>query len=117
MKWLVDAQLSPRLSAWLGNRGEASLHVSEIEGGLRLSDDKLWDYAGKNEYVVMSKDRDFFERSVVSGSPPQVVYLAVGNCSTEKLLDILEQYWNKIQQALVRESPLVVVTQDEIYSF
>ncbi|MDP2207792.1 MAG: DUF5615 family PIN-like protein [Bacteroidota bacterium] len=42
MKWLIDAQLPPRLCGWFKKKGETCLHTIDISGGLNLSDDVLW---------------------------------------------------------------------------
>jgi predicted nuclease of predicted toxin-antitoxin system len=34
--------------------------------------------------VIVSKDSDFSERSSLLGSPPKVVWLRVGNCTTAR---------------------------------
>jgi predicted nuclease of predicted toxin-antitoxin system len=65
----------------------------------------------------VSKDRDFFERSLIHGPPPQVVHVTVGNCSNETLLITLDSLWADIQRALNRESPLLVVTTSRVHSF
>ncbi|MBI4547659.1 MAG: DUF5615 family PIN-like protein, partial [Ignavibacteriae bacterium] len=78
MKWLVDAQLPPQLCTWLRERGEESIHVSELENGLNLSDENLWEYGRKENLMILTKDRDFFERSLVLGFPPHVLHVVVG---------------------------------------
>ncbi|MCG2681665.1 MAG: hypothetical protein L6455_17125 [Kiritimatiellae bacterium] len=35
----------------------------------------------------MSKDSVFFHRALLRGHPPKVIYLRVGNCSTQHIID------------------------------
>ena len=114
MNWLIDAQLPPRLCAWLNVKGETSRHVSELEAGLRSSDEMIWNHSRNEGMVIVSKDRDFFERSLLYGAPPQVLYINVGNCSNERLMMILEHVWDAITLALKQEHPLVALTQTGI---
>ena len=117
MKWLVDAQLPLRLCAWLGERGETAQHVSELPNGLFLTDDMLWLHAKVEGLVILSKDRDFFERALLSGPPPKVAHLTLGNCSNESLIGTLEELWPDIQRGFSLNSPLIVVRKDRVEIF
>lgn len=37
----------------------------------------------------MSKDTDFYQRSVLFGHPPKVVWIGLGNCTTAAVRDLL----------------------------
>jgi predicted nuclease of predicted toxin-antitoxin system len=49
------------------------------------SDPELWDYALKNDYTIVSKDDDFHHLSFLRGSPPKVIGIGIGNCSTDTI--------------------------------
>jgi predicted nuclease of predicted toxin-antitoxin system len=49
---------------------------------VNTSDDKVWNYAGENGFAMVTKDSDFSELSVLRGSPPKVIWLRIGNCTT-----------------------------------
>lgn len=117
MKCLIDAQLPPRLSVWLSSRGADALHVFQLQSGLALTDEELWEEAKREKRVIITKDRDFFDRVLVSGPPPQVVHIAVGNCSNATLFTILDSAWKEIQGGLEEGSPLVVVTRSRAQIF
>jgi predicted nuclease of predicted toxin-antitoxin system len=117
VKWLVDAQLPPSLCDWVRERNDDAIHVSEISDGLSLQDETIWNLAKREEFVIISKDRDFFERSIVFGSPPQVVHLDVGNCSNEKLYSLLHQHWGEIRYAIRKEKSLIVVSKMHILTY
>ncbi len=117
MTWLVDAQLPPRLCAWLEHKGETSLHVASLSSEVSLPDSSVWEYAKQNSCVVLSKDRDFYDRAILLGAPPQVVHITVGNCSNPNLFDILDRRWNEIVKAIQGNSPLVVVTKSSVQTF
>lgn len=64
MKFLIDVQLAPLLKKWfLGKDAEEAIHVSELIGGLRLSDSKVWDAAKDKGQIIVTKDIDFFDMS------------------------------------------------------
>ena len=88
MKLLLDENLSPRLVSMLGDLFPGSVHVHDV--GLGGDDDgAVWSYGKTHGFVVVSKDSDFVERSVLEGYPPKVIWVRLGNCSTsdgERLL-------------------------------
>ncbi len=117
MKWIVDAQLPPRLKTWLTQKGEDAVHVFELENGLQLLDSQIWQYAKNNQCIVITKDKDFFDFSNLFGAPPQTVFISVGNCSNDLLISLIEKYFADILYNLKNSSPLIVVTQNNIYSY
>jgi predicted nuclease of predicted toxin-antitoxin system len=65
-----------------------SRHVNEI--GLQSgADTDVWEYAGTNGYTIVSKDSDFHDRSLILGHPPRVIWLRLGNCSTDEVEQVL----------------------------
>lgn len=49
----------------------------------------MWKFAVANDFVIVSKDADMHDRSLVFGFPPKVIWIRLGNCSTgdvEKLI-------------------------------
>lgn len=39
----------------------------------------IWEYAKANDFVIVSKDSDFYQRSLLYSHPPKFVYLRIGN--------------------------------------
>ena len=88
MKLLLDQNLSPNLIAPLINQYPGSIHVRDV-GLQNGSDDDVWNYAKKNDLVIVSKDYDFHQRSFLFGAPPKVIWIKRGNCSTSTILTVL----------------------------
>lgn len=83
MKLLLDENLSHRLATALSDLYPGSLHVRDC--GMRgASDLDVWQYALANEFVIVSKDSDFAQRSSLLGSPPKVIWVRIGNCTTTR---------------------------------
>ena len=55
-------------------------------------DSTIWAFAQQHGYTIVSKDDDFHQRSFVYGHPPKVVWLRVGNCSTQKIAETLRDH-------------------------
>ena len=53
------------------------------------SDQAVWEYARTNGFTLVSKDGDFYQRSLLLGAPPKLVWLWLGNCTRSQLLNLL----------------------------
>ena len=68
MKLLFDANLSHQLVKRLEDVFPNSIHVRDI--GFRQAEDvKIWQYAYDRNLVIVSKDSDFPELSLMRGIP------------------------------------------------
>jgi len=91
MRLLFDHHLSHRLCRLLQKEFPSSAHVKDL-GLERAEDSAIWEYAKECGYVIVSKDEDFQQQSFVYGPPPKVVWLRVGNCSTEEIAGVLREH-------------------------
>ena len=91
MRLLFDQNLSPRLPSILQDLYPDSIHVREVS--LHEADDPVvWQYAKEHDFVIVSKDSDFQQRSLLFGAPPKFIWLRLGNCSVEESADLLRRY-------------------------
>ena len=97
MKLLVDNNLSTRLIEILAERFADSTHV-RIVGLATASDREIWDFAKANDYTIISKDSDFHQMSFLFGSPPKVVWIRRGNCTTQEIADLLRAHFEDIER-------------------
>ena len=88
MKLLFDQNLSHRLVADLLALYPDSSHV-RLAGLERATDADVWSYARNQGFTIVTKDADFYERSLLQGHPPKVIWIRRGNCSTSLIADIL----------------------------
>ena len=96
MKLLFDQNLSPKLVNQLSDFFPNSIHVQDA--GLDAAEDtEVWDYAHAKEYLIVSKDADFGEKSTIHGHPPKVIWLKRGNCPTSTVERILRNHYSDIQ--------------------
>ena len=95
MKLLFDENLSPKLPHLLAAVFPGSAHVREC--GLQGKDDEdVWDYAHTNGFTIVSKDSDFHQRSLLYGHPPKVVWLRIGNCTRQALVQLITAHEHAI---------------------
>lgn len=88
MKLLLDENLSPRLIEALADLFPGSVHVHDVGLG-GVDDSTVWTYAKAHGFAIVSKDSDFAERSVLEGTPPKVIWIRLGNCSTSEVERLL----------------------------
>jgi predicted nuclease of predicted toxin-antitoxin system len=67
------------------------LPVNEIQQNERNSDSSIWQYALKNNYVVLTFDEDFIEFQNLYGYPPKIIWLRMGNMNTQQIANRLIQ--------------------------
>jgi predicted nuclease of predicted toxin-antitoxin system len=91
VKLLFDQNLSYRLISVLEDVYPGSVHVRSI--GLASADDEaVWSYALDQGLTITSKDSDFHQRSLVRGHPPKVVWVQTGNCTTDRVAELLRRH-------------------------
>ncbi len=74
-----------------------SEHVKTL--ALTNTDDaNIWEYAKANGFVIVSKDSDFHQRSLLYGHPPKFIYLRIGNSPTSKIVKILRDNFSTLIQ-------------------
>ncbi len=96
MKLLFDENLSPKLPSRLSDLFPNSLHVRDVS--MKATTDPIvWDYAKDNSLIIVSKDADMHDLSLVFGNPPKVIWLRLGNCSTSQVENLLCQNFDTIR--------------------
>ena len=109
MKLLFDENLAPSLALILADIFPQSQHVARIGLGA-VSDREVWEYAKEQHYTLVSKDSDFHELSLLYGSPPKVVWIRRGNCSTKQIELILRNKQEDIRSLVDnREAAYLVI--------
>ena len=88
MKLLLDQNLSRKIPSLLQELVPRSEHVAHC-GLDRSSDEEVWHYARESGYVILSKDSDFHQMSLLRGFPPKVIFLKIGNCATQTIVSML----------------------------
>jgi predicted nuclease of predicted toxin-antitoxin system len=101
VKLLFDENLSPRLVLAISDLFPGSRHVEDC-GLLSEPDEQVWRYAHANRLTIVTKDSDFAEMSKLLGSPPKVIWLKIGNCTTARAEFVLVNLGSRIQDFLTR---------------
>jgi predicted nuclease of predicted toxin-antitoxin system len=88
MKLLLDQNLSRKLVIQIENIFPDSNHVTSVLSET-VDDRTIWEFAKQNNFMIVTKDDDVEQRSILFGHPPKVIWIRLGNCRTadvERLL-------------------------------
>jgi len=109
----IDAQLSPYLAQWISSEfAVEALPVRDL--GLRDAKDReIFLAAREAGAVVLTKDSDFVLLLEQLGSPPQILWLTIGNTSNAHLKEVLSRSFASAQELLLRGEALVEITEQK----
>lgn len=108
MKLLFDENLSPKLPQLLAALFPDSTHVRDC-GLLGFPDEAVWEYARTNGFIIVSKDSDFQQRSLLYGYPPKIVWLRIGNCTREQLVQLITVHEQDIRALSINPIEAVLI--------
>jgi predicted nuclease of predicted toxin-antitoxin system len=108
VKLLFDQNVSPKLADNLSDLYPGSIHVQSV--GLDYStDNSVWEYARQHEFIIVTKDVDFSDRSALKGYPPKIIWLRIGNCTTSDIEIAMREKHAEIMQLHVDDTVGVLV--------
>lgn len=105
---LFDQNLSPRLIDRLRSRFPDSSHVLTV-GMSTASDAQVLEFAAGQDFVVVTKDKDFADLVTSRGEGPQVLWVMLGNATTDEIALAISSFADSILQLL--DDPKVDIVQ------
>lgn len=103
MKYLIDVNLPYKLKFY--NISEF-IHVNDIND--EWSDGEIWEFAKKNNLIIVTKDTDFSDKMIIHTPPPKVVHLKVGNMKLKEFKQFLKINWPDIESLMINHKLLNV---------
>ncbi|WP_409025097.1 DUF5615 family PIN-like protein [Flavobacterium sp.] len=110
LSFLVDVNL-PKYFNFFNSTN--FIFVSDLN--LKMTDTEIWNYALKNNLIILTKDVDFFNRFLVSEKSPKIVYFQLGNFSLKQLYRFFSVNWQIIQFE-IENNRLLIVKDNHIES-
>jgi predicted nuclease of predicted toxin-antitoxin system len=95
VKLLLDENLSDRIIPRIIDLYPDSEHVKTLVL-MNMEDSIIWEYAKANNFIIVSKDSDFYQRGLLYGHPSKFVYLRIGNCPTSRIIQILRDSFDLV---------------------
>jgi predicted nuclease of predicted toxin-antitoxin system len=112
LRFLIDAQLPPRLARRLSDLGHEATHVADI-GLAGASDATIWNIAIERTAILMTKDQDFAIARVARDEGPAVIWIRIGNTTNEVLIARLINSLETIAAAIARGETVVELVERE----
>ncbi len=104
--FLIDANLPAKVDIW---QNERFIHVTDMDPC--LDDESIWDYAKKNQLIIISKDKDFLMQQIVKGSPPKIIHIKFGNLNLNDLIITIEKCWNEVEILLTTHNLINIYSE------
>jgi len=84
MKLLIDQNISKRIIESIQDVFPKSIHITDLKLG-DASDIEVWEYALKNNFVLISTDIDVVDRCVISDKAPKTLFVKGDFLTTTKM--------------------------------
>lgn len=107
-RFLIDENLPRAIRDVIG---DASIHASEIAP--QASDTLLWNHARERDWIILTRDTDFFDRLLLFGSPPKVIWVRLGNLRKTELVETIGSRWEAILN-LIEAADMVEIHPDRL---
>lgn len=76
---------------------------------MQASDTRLWEYAKRNDFAIVTADADFYELATTFGPPPKVIWLRGCNYPTTVAEQIIRRHAIRIAEFLQDSDQAVLV--------
>ena len=92
MKFIIDAQLPPRLARFLRENGHDVVHTDDLPLKERTPDTEIRRIAREDSRTVISKDDDFVQSYIIKHDPEQLLLISTGNIRNKELMVLFEKH-------------------------
>jgi predicted nuclease of predicted toxin-antitoxin system len=110
VKLLLDENISDKIVDSISDLFPESTHVKGV-ALMQVDDSAIADWAKHHGFSIVSKDTDFYQRSMALGSPPKFIWLRVGNCATTAIIDLLRSQHAIIRDFIASETQSMLVLE------
>ena len=100
-RYSVDAQLPSRLARHLNDAGHDAILTLDLPEQNRTTDAELSRVADVEDRIVISKDSDFRDSHLLSGSPARLLVVTTGNITNRDLLVLIDEHLDEVVAAFV----------------
>lgn len=90
-KYIVDTNLPYYFSLWRTND-----YVFQRDFDPSAPDSDVWQYAKENSLTIITKDRDYSDRILLTDPPPRIIHLKIGNLRMRAFHQFISVQWDKI---------------------
>ena len=96
MRFLVDAQLPYLLSKWIRDEGFEAIHTEDLPNKDETEDEEIRMLSIQSDYIVITKDLDFYDSHLLRNSPWKLLLITTGNIKNHRLLNLFRRNFQEI---------------------
>ncbi len=104
MRVLCDVHIPYRLVNRLRELGVDATHVNRILDGAASKDAAIAEFVDTHDMLLITKDSDFRDSHLLTGTPARVLRVTLGNLTNSELVSLVEAHWTAIAQVCAGES-------------
>ncbi len=115
MKILCDVHISLKVAKFFQSKGIETEHVNQMLDKWFTKDNDICDYADKNNFTVLTKDKDFKDSHFIRQTPKKLIKVSLGNISTNSLILIFDKTLEQMKFLFTKDDKCYVeINQDDI---
>ncbi|MDQ3846716.1 MAG: DUF5615 family PIN-like protein [Bacteroidota bacterium] len=115
MKFLLDVHITYKLRSFLQQQGYEALHVNQILQQSQTSDTATCNYAGANNFFVITKDFDLGDSYHIHKTPQELTKINLGNISNNELIATFSEILPLIKRVAASNNFLIEVNKGEAF--
>lgn len=96
MKLLFDQNISFRVIGKISAQYQKAKQVRQLKLE-NASDFEIWQYAKKNNFTIVTFDADFYDLANLKGHPPKIIWLRIGNTTTDNIAKLFNDKFDLIK--------------------
>jgi predicted nuclease of predicted toxin-antitoxin system len=113
MKFLIDAQLPRRLANLFKEAGYEAIHTLDLPKRNATEDVEINQISIQEQYVVITKDRDFLNSFLTNEEPYKLLLVTTGNIKNNDLIALFQENLSELNQ-LLNEHDLIEINRNNI---
>jgi predicted nuclease of predicted toxin-antitoxin system len=108
MTFLVDVNLPGFLWQYKTHNFIFVLDINKEE-----SDTEIWRNAMENDYIILTRDMDFYYKAKQCIKFPKIIIFRFGNLKLKAMHKYFDEYWNAICE-LIQQNKLIFAWENEL---
>lgn len=115
MKILCDVHIAIKVAKFLQSKGIETEHVNQILDKWHTKDNDISLYADRNNFAVLTKDKDFKDSHFINHTPKKLIKVNLGNISTNNLIALIDNVLEQLNPLFSNNNRCYVeLNQDEL---
>lgn len=79
-----------------------------LENPDEATDMEVWRFAKMRNLTIVTKDSDFNDMAILKGAPPKVIWIKIGNCRVNEMVEFLNKRYEEIEAFLEDEEAVIL---------